>query len=126
MSEYSNRSRDVAVYRVPPNVLYILQLAIDVLVARRLSDSEGYVVGLCLSRQHALETSRSLMPSSGSYIVNGEACLGRCGLCTSDLGRAAYAGMAGLHARPWIRFISACISDRLHRAHSSKYNTLNR
>jgi hypothetical protein len=59
MSEYSNCSRDVAVYRVPPNVLYILQLATDVLVARRLSNREAYVVGLCLSRQHALDTSIS-------------------------------------------------------------------
>jgi hypothetical protein len=47
------------VYRVPPNVLYILQLATDVLVARRLSNREAYVVGLCLSRQHALDTSIS-------------------------------------------------------------------
>jgi hypothetical protein len=59
MSEYSNRSRDVAVYRVPRDALYMLQLATDVLVARRLSNREAYVVGLCLLRQHALDTSIS-------------------------------------------------------------------
>jgi hypothetical protein len=47
MSQYSNVSRKVAVHRVPQDAMYILQVAIDVSLARRLKDGKAWLVGFC-------------------------------------------------------------------------------